>query len=557
MTGARDQFEGTPVREFSAREFAFALAGVAFVAALLRFAGIGRGEFVLDEYCSLLTAFSESGMWHALRNDTNAPLYFVLLRPWVSVFGDSEAGARSLSVVFGVFVVGAMGLWVRDLASSRRAGIWAAVFAALAPLQIYYSQLARGYALLDLLVVLSIWSFFAASRSGRAALWVAHGVGVLAGLYTHNLFLPFIGAFWLAALFIRLSRRAWIGLAIAHAVALVLYFPWFQIVREQAQVSGLEWIVAIWKSTPPAMTIPRSLLIFGLGGSVPEFEGPLSGWIGSIFSTLSAALSITLAAGVVIAVRRGIVALANLGSLLAFLFVPLVFMFGYSVLVRPIYVPGRYDIIAQPAFLGLAAIGAPQIEVMLTRERSSLRHALMIVTVLIGVVVLGPHYAARSGEDALRFPNRARAAILQQDLQAGDLVVCLGYGVAPILFEAKRRGIENEIVSFPASTRDHPGWMNAREEIESHRAALGEEARKIAVSAAGPSPRHPRIWLLVDPGTSYALDHPDAKLPLAEIAGILFQAVHEAGLTAVELDEESRAQADRLGMTLVERRDGP
>jgi len=79
----------------------------------------------------------------------------VLAWPWVRVFGSGEAGLRSLSAVFGTATIVLIGLMARRLAGDR-AGLAAAALAATSPLLIWYSQEARAYALLVMLVALSI-----------------------------------------------------------------------------------------------------------------------------------------------------------------------------------------------------------------------------------------------------------------------------------------------------------------------------------------------------------------------------------------------------------------
>ena len=82
--------------------------------------------------------------------DIHPPFYYWLLKGWISFFGDSEIGLRSLSVVLGiglVFLVGMLGLRYFGAA----AGMVAAGLAAVSPFQIYYAQETRMYMLLAVL----------------------------------------------------------------------------------------------------------------------------------------------------------------------------------------------------------------------------------------------------------------------------------------------------------------------------------------------------------------------------------------------------------------------
>jgi hypothetical protein len=88
-------------------------------------------------------------------SESTPPLFYVLAWPWTRVFGSGEAGLRSLSALFGTATIVLVALVARRLAGDR-AGLAAAALAAANPLLIWYSQEARAYALLVMLVALSI-----------------------------------------------------------------------------------------------------------------------------------------------------------------------------------------------------------------------------------------------------------------------------------------------------------------------------------------------------------------------------------------------------------------
>jgi mannosyltransferase len=145
------------------------LAGVTIAAAVLRFSTITHQSYWLDEAQAAhelhLSFGSMLSAWNA--NEWNPPLYFVLAWPWAKVFGIGEAGLRSFSALIGVAVVPITYLCGRELVS-RRAGLVAAVFAAVNPLMIWYSQEAREYMLLVALSGLSVL-FFARARKDASA----------------------------------------------------------------------------------------------------------------------------------------------------------------------------------------------------------------------------------------------------------------------------------------------------------------------------------------------------------------------------------------------------
>ena len=61
-----------------------------------------------------LTTFSWREMIEREARDNSPPLYFVFLKAWASVFGNSPAALRSLSVVFGAVTIVGMYLFILE-----------------------------------------------------------------------------------------------------------------------------------------------------------------------------------------------------------------------------------------------------------------------------------------------------------------------------------------------------------------------------------------------------------------------------------------------------------
>lgn len=211
------------------------------VAVVLRAWGLGRTNLWFDEVNSWeVVRLSWPAMLANLRLSPVGPLYFVLLKPWQLVFGDSERALRSLSLVAGVLVVPVTyAIGVRTL--SRRAAAWGAVLVALSPLHLYLSQEARMYMLLTLVAGLTVLAYAhwrdaiaAPSVGGRGAggALVAYALAAAALLLTNVVAGPLLLALNLDAA-IALARRpapgarraamAWLA---ANAAAGAVFLLW-------------------------------------------------------------------------------------------------------------------------------------------------------------------------------------------------------------------------------------------------------------------------------------------------------------------------------------------
>jgi len=166
------------------------LIGLAFA---VRMQNLTYHSFWFDEAMSVHWARSDvSRILHVSMNlveDRLPPLYYLLLHGWRLVFGDSEVAFRLPSVLLGVSLVAVMYRLVRD-SLGRQVALLTGVLIALNPFLVWYSQEARMYALAVFVAACTTGSFLAALRAfERKGVtlphWVAYGVCVVIGLYTH------------------------------------------------------------------------------------------------------------------------------------------------------------------------------------------------------------------------------------------------------------------------------------------------------------------------------------------------------------------------------------
>ncbi len=144
-----------------------------------------RGIWV-DEAISIHQAhMSLSGMLHNLRTtDNHPPLYFLILWVTVRVLGSGDLAVHVPTIIAGTLLIPAVYTTGREL-FDRRTGVLAAVFTALGPLLIWYSQEARPYAFFMLFATLALWAQMRVIRDGRVRYWVAYGALTIALIYTH------------------------------------------------------------------------------------------------------------------------------------------------------------------------------------------------------------------------------------------------------------------------------------------------------------------------------------------------------------------------------------
>jgi mannosyltransferase len=244
-----------------ARRTVLAVVGLTLLAAAIRFYRLGHQGFWFDEAnTAFLVRFSPGVMLGLLpRYESTPPLYYCLAWVWVRVFGDTEAGLRSLSAVAGVLTVPVLyGAGAKLV--SRRAGLIAAALAACSPLLIWYSQEARSYVLLVGLSAASLLGFaYLLERPSRraAAVWVAASALALATHY-YAILVVIPEALWL--LFVHRRRRvvrAAVGVVGLCGLALI------PLAISQEQSGRGNWIARASLARRVKEVVPQFVIGFG------------------------------------------------------------------------------------------------------------------------------------------------------------------------------------------------------------------------------------------------------------------------------------------------------
>jgi uncharacterized membrane protein len=277
------------------------LIGVLLLALALRLYRIEAQSLWNDEGTSVaLAARSLNTITRSAANDIHPPLYYYLLHLWIKLFGSSELSVRSLSALLGTLVVLLTYAFSRATTATlfatdtgTRIAMLAALFSALSPFEIYYSQETRMYMLSAFLGALSMHTFLrllahwqeqgeGADRHRsllRACLpAAAYTTATVLLLYTHYLTASIIVVQNLAFLCWCLTdpHRHTDGgrLAVAlrwgavQAVVAAAYLPWIWVVAEQLRA----W-PAISESMQVATLLRDLLRVLSLGVAIGQQPG--------------------------------------------------------------------------------------------------------------------------------------------------------------------------------------------------------------------------------------------------------------------------------------------
>lgn len=219
--------------------FAVSLSAVLVVAILLAVSARINDPLNLDEpFTANRVNHTMSEMLALMANNVQLPLYYVLLRPWRLLFGESELVLRIPSVLYFCGAITFSGLSARRLYGNLP-GILAAALVAFSSLGLRYAATARPYMLLGLLVAVYCWAGLLWIQSSRDAqdlikpndvvYIVLLGVVGMLGLLSHTVFVFTLAAFTFSALLLSWQHAFRFALAslFAGLLFLILWGPYF------------------------------------------------------------------------------------------------------------------------------------------------------------------------------------------------------------------------------------------------------------------------------------------------------------------------------------------
>lgn len=319
-------------------------------AGILRFYQLGNQSFWYDEAVSVDLAGEP--LWDLVTGRAkdlgNPPLYPMLLRLWVTVFGAGDVAVRGLSALLGTLAVPLVLVVGRRTVGPAAALLGTIVFVC-APFQLQMAQEARAYALLVLLGTASLaallWALHGdADADGPARAygrWLLYGAAAGCLVLTH-----YFGFFVLAGqagylLFVFRRQPSQLGRPLAaYGVAAVVFAVWLPSLLAQVSAQGnLQRSAESWH-----LHLLATPLVFGVGSTLVWKD--ITTWPRIVAGALALLVLVGTAALGLWKARRGA---SRFGLLASALVVPIALPALISLLASPLY-NTRYVIVATVPF---------------------------------------------------------------------------------------------------------------------------------------------------------------------------------------------------------------
>lgn len=219
-----------------------------------------------EAFSGLLVRYDIGEMMHRIALDVHPPLYYLLLRAWTGLIGNTELTLRLYSLLFGCIATYLTWRVAQLLTRNKNIALASAFLFFANSFVIQHNMEARMYTMgISLILGTLLYGVTAIDRDGPAR-WKAWGIFTLlasAALYTH-----YYTVFYIVAIGIALLTLIWLqkksggeyiaslkGLFGSAGLVGILYIPWLPtFLKQVAQVSEDYWIGAMtWWSIPKTL----------------------------------------------------------------------------------------------------------------------------------------------------------------------------------------------------------------------------------------------------------------------------------------------------------------
>jgi len=218
-------------------------------------------SFWLDETIQVWASkLSWNDFWiEFLPKDFNPPLYYLITRWWIRLFGDGELAVRMTSVLMGVGVIFLTWKIAKRVSRNINNVTIVGLLVGSGPLLIYYSQEARAYMLATFTVLLTTLLFINYLSKENWLNSILLGLGVVLMLMSHYLTILILPVFIGFLIFKKGFDKTMMAVTLILVIFGISYLPIF---RSQLKVgTGVESTAPVWSKVIGQANLKSGLLL--------------------------------------------------------------------------------------------------------------------------------------------------------------------------------------------------------------------------------------------------------------------------------------------------------
>lgn len=450
--------------------FIVGLLAIVVMAALLAATPGLSDSLTLDEpFTADKVNYTIPRMLSLLWDDIQQPFYYVALRPWRVVFGESELALRAPSLILFSGTIVLTALAGRAIYGSM-GGLVAGGLVALSNLGLRYAVTARPYVLVGFLVALYLLIVITWMRKRHDSDWLTARDGVFIlilgfigalGMLTHIVFVFILAAFTFGSLV--LSRRHAFRFGLASVVAGILF-------------------LLIWGSYfIHSLTLQSQNAFY----QAPRFGDLLAGY-SSIFGLNKSLVLLVLLLLLVVVQWRAVLTFLKQRSnlflgLVMVLAVLLPFIFS---LVRPVFVAGRTPI-----------IGLPVAAVLLGGLFALFERRWLVVAPIVALGLASSYVSLDQWLNSDRTQFADQVAYVLSESACGDMIISVGLTEGEVTYYLRRLDATACLVhaAFPVNDQGATWASSYTSYAEAQRTELETEASSLIAQAVDQDVQ--RLWI--------------------------------------------------------------
>jgi 4-amino-4-deoxy-L-arabinose transferase-like glycosyltransferase len=250
------------------------IGGIVLLSIALRFVAVGSRLNIDDGYSWLVGSAPSPHLFlqRLAASENTPPLFYVLLAPLPL---GHPAWLRIPAALPGVLMTLVV-YWALRRPLGVRVALLAALGVAVAPLLVTYSDLARGFMLEDLALLVALWAMLRLADGGSRRWWLAYLAAGAVAMYTEYDAALFLLALTVVALWLGTPERRWA--ALLGPLPVLTLAPWIpQIVHGQHAVN----ITKLAPTFPgPSLDSLRDATVTLAFGEYGGTHSPAGRWLG-------------------------------------------------------------------------------------------------------------------------------------------------------------------------------------------------------------------------------------------------------------------------------------
>jgi len=389
----------------------------------------------------------------------HTPLYLLIIKPLVFIFGDSELVLRLPSVIFGVLAVYALFLLADKLFKNKLMVYTSTALFALSALQIHFSQEARPYTMLVFFVILSFYLLLKALEDESVKSWFLYSIATLVAIYISASALPVLAVQFVYSL---IKKRGSFRFNTSLVAIAFIYAPMFFYYFIRGSYK-MRWF------TPLNMKTFTNLFYGYLLLPIPILEEVgIAGFYSVVMKLLSFLLLIPLAYGIYsVWKKRKEEDSSSVLLLWLWIIVPILIELIYSLSIRPILGYKRYIIAFSPPLYLLLSHGLWEM------SPKTIKKAACIALIVLFSIPLFSYYSMIKNEDW-----RGAIRYVSENVSLGDPVFTDYLGIPMFEYYWKGRPVRLfdvwNLYSFDFKT----GWLILRDDRFNDNFGDGSKLRK-------------------------------------------------------------------------------